>query len=125
ARRERRRGTRSLGLSRLRRALRRSRARLLRGRRMRLHRRFDGDDDAPVLVLASSLGTTHELWDDNVAALSARYRLLRYDHRGHGRSPAPPGPYSVDELAGDVLELLDDLGLERVSFCGISLGGAV
>jgi 3-oxoadipate enol-lactonase len=78
-----------------------------------------------VLVLSGSLGTTLELWDADVAALVSRYRLLRYDHRGHGRSPVPPGPYSIDELAGDVLELVDALGLDRISFCGISLGGAV
>jgi 3-oxoadipate enol-lactonase len=78
-----------------------------------------------VLVLSGSLGTTHELWDPNVDTLTSRYRLLRYDHRGHGGSPVPPGPYSVEELAEDVVELLDELGLGRVSFCGLSLGGAV
>jgi 3-oxoadipate enol-lactonase len=92
---------------------------------VRLHHRFDGPADAPVLVLSSSLGTTLELWDANVAALSERCRVLRYDHRGHGSSPVPPGPYSIEELGRDVVELLDELGLERVSFCGISLGGAV
>jgi 3-oxoadipate enol-lactonase len=92
---------------------------------MTVHHRFDGSEDAPVLVLASSLGTTLELWDANVDALASHYRVLRYDHRGHGRSPVPPGPYSVDELADDVLELLDEHSLEHVSFCGISLGGAV
>jgi 3-oxoadipate enol-lactonase len=78
-----------------------------------------------VLLLSCSLATTLELWDDNVAALTSRYRILRYDHRGHGRSPVPDGPYTVEELAEDALELLDQLGLERVSFCGLSLGGAV
>ena len=78
-----------------------------------------------MLVLSSSLGTTHELWDGNVEALTSRYRLLRYDHRGHGGSEVPPGPYTVEELADDVLVLLDELGLAHVSFCGISLGGAV
>jgi 3-oxoadipate enol-lactonase len=90
-----------------------------------VHYRFDGARDAPVLVLSSSLGTTLELWDANVVTLASRHRVLRYDHRGHGRSPAPPGPYTVDELADDVLELLDEHGLDRVAFCGISLGGAV
>jgi pimeloyl-ACP methyl ester carboxylesterase len=78
-----------------------------------------------MLVLANSLATTLELWDDNVAALASRYRILRYDQRGHGRSPVLPGPYRVEDLAEDALELLDELGLERVSFCGLSLGGAV
>ena len=92
---------------------------------MSLHHRFDGAEPAPTLVLANSLATTLELWDGNVAALASRYRILRYDQRGHGRSPVPPGPYRVEDLAEDVLELLDELGLERVSFCGLSLGGAV
>jgi 3-oxoadipate enol-lactonase len=92
---------------------------------VRLHHRFDGPPDAPVLVLSSSLGTTLELWDVNVGALADRFRLLRYDHRGHGASPLQEGPYTVAVLAGDVLELLDEHGLERVSFCGLSLGGAV
>jgi 3-oxoadipate enol-lactonase len=78
-----------------------------------------------VLVLSSSLGTTLELWDVNVGTLGERFRLLRYDHRGHGGSPLQKGPYTVDMLAGDVLELLDEHGFERVSFCGLSLGGAV
>jgi 3-oxoadipate enol-lactonase len=90
-----------------------------------LHHRVDGPEDAPVLVLSSSLGTTHEMWDDNVDALAERYRVLRYDHRGHGASEVPPGPYSVAELADDVVELLAGLGSERVTFCGLSLGGAV
>jgi 3-oxoadipate enol-lactonase len=90
-----------------------------------LQHRFDGPDRAPTLVLANSLATTLELWDDNVAALASRYWILRYDQRGHGRSPVPTGPYRVEDLAEDALELLDELGLERVSFCGLSLGGAV
>jgi 3-oxoadipate enol-lactonase len=89
-----------------------------------LHHRLEGGG-ARTLVLSGSVGTTLELWDGNVSALSSQYRLLRYDHRGHGRSPVPPGPYTVEDLAEDVLELLDELGLERVSFCGLSLGGAV
>ena len=88
-----------------------------------LHHRFDGPSDAPVLLLSNSLGTTLEMWDEQVPILSERFRVLRYDQRGHGRSPVPPGPYSIAELGGDALELLERLGLERVSFCGVSLGG--
>jgi 3-oxoadipate enol-lactonase len=88
-----------------------------------LHHRFDGPEDAPVLVLSNSLGTTLELWEPQVAALSRRFRVLRYDQRGHGGSPVPAGPYTVDDLGGDVVELFDQLGLERVSFCGLSIGG--
>jgi 3-oxoadipate enol-lactonase len=76
-----------------------------------------------VLVLGSSLGTTGAMWDENVGALAERFRLVRYDTRGHGSSPAPAGPYSMDELGADVLALLDRLELERVFFCGLSIGG--
>jgi 3-oxoadipate enol-lactonase len=90
-----------------------------------LHHRFDGPEDAPVLVLGSSLGTTGAMWDDNVAALTRSFRLLRYDTRGHGDSPAPAGPYSMDDLGADVLSLLDRRELERVAFCGLSIGGMI
>jgi 3-oxoadipate enol-lactonase / 4-carboxymuconolactone decarboxylase len=89
------------------------------------HHVLEGPERAPVLVFASSLGTTHEMWDDQAAALRGEYRVLRYDHRGHGGSPVPPGPYTIDELAGDALSLLDRLGIERVTFVGLSIGGAV
>ena len=90
-----------------------------------LHHRLDGPEHAPVLVLANSIGTDLSLWDDEVAALSARWRVLRYDPRGHGRSPAPAGPYKIDDLGADLLALLDRLGIERASICGLSLGGMV
>ena len=90
-----------------------------------LNHRIEGPDGAPVVMMASSLGTTLAMWDDQAAALSERFRVLRYDHRGHGGSPVPPGPYTMDELADDAVALLDRLGIERVAFCGISLGGAV
>jgi 3-oxoadipate enol-lactonase len=92
---------------------------------MNLYHRFDGPDDAPVIALSTSLGTTNELWDPQTAELAKSFRVLRYDHRGHGRSDAPPGPYTVEQLATDVLELLDRLGVGSVTFCGLSLGGAV
>jgi 3-oxoadipate enol-lactonase len=90
-----------------------------------LHCSFDGPDDAPVLVLGSSLGTTGAMWNAQVAAFSRRFRMLRYDTRGHGGSPAPPGPYTMDELGADVLTLLDKLDIERASFCGLSIGGMI
>jgi 3-oxoadipate enol-lactonase len=85
--------------------------------------RFDGPEDAPLLLLSNSLGTTHEMWNPQLGALTEHFRVLRYDRRGHGQSAVPPGPYSIGELAGDVIELLDSLGLERVSYCGLSIGG--
>jgi 3-oxoadipate enol-lactonase len=89
-----------------------------------VHHRLDGPEDAPVLVFSNSLGTTLEMWDRQLPALGD-FRVLRYDSRGHGRSPVPDGPYSMADLGGDVVELLDRLGIERASFCGISLGGMV
>lgn len=92
---------------------------------VRLSARLDGRDGMPVLVLGNSLGTTSELWRPQLAALGDRFRLLTYEHRGHGGSPAPPGPYTIAELGADVLALLDDLGIEAASYCGLSLGGMV
>ena len=90
-----------------------------------LHHRLEGPDGAPVVMFSNSLGTTLAMWDDQAAALADRYRVLRYDTAGTARSPVPPGPYTVDDLADDALALLDQLGIERVAFCGLSLGGAV
>jgi 3-oxoadipate enol-lactonase len=90
-----------------------------------LHYRFDGTAGAPVVMLSNSLGTDLSMWDPQVPALVARYRLLRYDTRGHGRSTATPGPYTIEGLAKDALGLLDALGIERVHFCGLSMGGMV
>ncbi|GAA0233080.1 3-oxoadipate enol-lactonase [Saccharothrix mutabilis subsp. mutabilis] len=92
---------------------------------MRPHHTLTGPPDAPVLVLGNSLGTTTALWDDQLPALVRHFRVLRYDHRGHGGTPAAPGPYRLDDLADDVLELLDTLGLARVSYAGVSLGAMV
>lgn len=89
------------------------------------HYVLEGPQDAPVLVMANSLGTTLNMWDAQAPMLSDRFRLLRYDHRGHGGSPVPPGPYTIEELGRDVLALLDELGIERFSFCGLSVGGMV
>lgn len=92
---------------------------------MRLHHRLEGKAGAPALVLSPSLGSTLEMWAPQVEELTERFLVVRYDRRGHGGSPVPCGPYSLDELGRDLLELLDELGLERVSFCGLSLGGMV
>ena len=86
---------------------------------------LEGPEDAPVLVLANSLGTTLRMWDDQTPSLQTHFRLLRYDHRGHGGSPAPPGPYTIEDLGRDVLALLNRLEIERFSFCGLSIGGMV
>lgn len=78
---------------------------------------------APVVLLSNSLGTTRAMWDRTVPALLPHFRVLRYDTRGHGASPVPPGPYTIDDLVDDVVALLDRLGLDRVHVVGLSLGG--
>ena len=95
------------------------------GRTVELHHLVEGPKDAPVLVLSNSLGTTLDVWRDQAPALRERFRLLRYDHRGHGGSPVPPGPYTIEDLGRDVIALLDRLGVGRFSFCGLSIGGMV
>lgn len=87
--------------------------------------RFDGPDAAPCVVLLSSLGATFEMWEPQVPRLAGFCRVLRLDHRGHGGSPAPAGPYTIGDLGRDVVGALDSLGVERAAFCGISLGGMV
>lgn len=89
----------------------------------RLHWRAEGSADQPVLILSNSLGTTLEMWAPQTERLSRHFRLIRYDTRGHGRSDAPAGSYSLDRLGRDVIELADGLGIERFAFCGLSLGG--
>ena len=90
----------------------------------RLHYRIDGDvAGRPWLLFCNSLGTDLGMWDRQVAALSQTYRVLRYDRRGHGLSSAPPAPYALSDIGGDVLALLDALGIDQVHFCGLSIGG--
>jgi 3-oxoadipate enol-lactonase len=91
----------------------------------RLGHSLQGPEDAPVLVLSSSLGTTRDLWERQLPRLSERFRVLTYDHPGHGVSELPPPPWTVDAFARDVLDLLDALHLDRAAVCGVSLGGMV
>ncbi len=91
----------------------------------RIAYRLDGPEGAPMLVLSNSIGTSLHMWDGEMAELTKSYRVLRYDHRGHGGSDAPPGAYSFDRLGRDVIELLDLLKIERAHFLGLSLGGFV
>lgn len=92
---------------------------------VRIAYRFDGAQDKPVLLLSNSIGTDLHMWDGQVPALTEHFRLLRYDARGHGASDVPSGPYSLDRLGRDVVELLDALDLRRVHVLGLSLGGMV
>lgn len=87
--------------------------------------RVDGAADKPPLLLANSIGTDMHMWDEQVAALSRHFRVIRYDMRGHGKSDVPAGAYSLDRLGRDVVELLDALKIPRAHFLGLSLGGFV
>jgi 3-oxoadipate enol-lactonase len=84
-----------------------------------------GPEDAPVVVLSNSLGATRGMWDPQVPALAERYRVVTYDTRGHGDSPAPAGPYSLDDLTDDLVALLDEVGADRAHVAGLSLGGMI
>jgi 3-oxoadipate enol-lactonase len=89
----------------------------------RLFTRVDGEDVRPWLVLSNSLAADHTMWDPQIPLLTKRYRVLRYDTRGHGRSDAPPAPYSFDDLVGDVRAVMDHYRVERAAYMGLSLGG--
>jgi 3-oxoadipate enol-lactonase len=82
-----------------------------------------GPENAPALVFSNSLGTNLSMWDEQAKALSQNYRVIRYDQRGHGKSAAPKGPYTVGQLGGEVLAILDHLKIAKANFCGLSMGG--
>jgi 3-oxoadipate enol-lactonase len=90
-----------------------------------IHVEVVGPQDAPVLMLSNSLGTTLNMWDPQVDAYTKHFRLVRYDRRGHGKSGAPKGPYTMERLGRDVLAVLDALKIDRVNWCGLSMGGMV
>lgn len=92
---------------------------------VRLYWRADGEAGKPVLLLLNSIGVDMGLWDRVVPQLASRFRVVRMDARGHGASDAPPGDYSLDDLADDALAVLDAAGAARAAVCGISLGGMV
>jgi len=89
----------------------------------RLHYELDGPEAAPVVVFSNSLGADYRMWEPQVPAFSAHLRVLRYDTRGHGQSSVTPGRYSNEQLSKDVVALLDVLQIDRVFFCGLSMGG--
>jgi 3-oxoadipate enol-lactonase len=92
---------------------------------MSLDHRLHGPDGVHVVVLSNSLGTTQELWSRQLPELAKRYRVLTYDHPGHGASELPEQPCTVEAFAQGLLGLLDERGLARVSLCGVSLGGMI
>ena len=90
-----------------------------------IHVEVEGPERAPVLMLSNSLGTNLHMWDEQVAPFTRHFRLVRYDRRGHGKSDVPKGPYSMERLGRDVLAILDGLGIEKINWCGLSMGGMV
>jgi 3-oxoadipate enol-lactonase len=92
---------------------------------VRLRYRFDGPAQAPVLVMLNSLGCLLSMWDRQIPALTQRFRVLRFDTRGHGQSSIGTAPYTIDRVGRDVVDLLDALAIDRAHFCGLSMGGMV
>jgi 3-oxoadipate enol-lactonase len=90
------------------------------------HYDLTGPEGAEVVMLSNSLGTNFHVWDPQAAALARRYRVLRYDKRGHGLTECPDDEaYTIAQLAQDAVALLDALAIERVHFCGLSIGGMI
>lgn len=87
--------------------------------------RVDGPADAPPLLLSNSLSSDLSMWDDQLPRWSRRWRVIRYDARGHGDSVADPGPLSIERLADDAVSVLDHVGAAKAHFCGLSMGGMV
>ncbi|MBU3623895.1 3-oxoadipate enol-lactonase [Polynucleobacter sp. AP-Latsch-80-C2] len=85
----------------------------------------DGDPHKPVIIFSNSLGTDHSMWDGQLEILRRDFYLIRYDTRGHGLTATPKGPYTIEQLANDVLGLLDYLSIDKAMFCGISMGGLI
>ena len=90
-----------------------------------IHVEVDGPERAPVLMLSNSLGTDLTMWDDQVEAFTKQFRLVRYDRRGHGKSGVPAGPYTMERLGKDAIAIMDGLGIKKVNWCGLSMGGMV
>ena len=92
---------------------------------VQLHFAVEGPADKPVIVFSNSLGTDFRMWDRLVARFAGRFRMVRYDKRGHGLSQATPRPYAMDDHVGDLIGLLDHLKLDRIILCGLSVGGLI
>lgn len=90
-----------------------------------IHVEVEGPDNAPTLMLSNSLGTTLNMWDPQARAFAERFRLIRYDRRGHGRSGVGKGPCTMERLGRDAIAILDTLGVKKTNWCGLSMGGMV
>src|SRR5260370_19784976 len=91
----------------------------------RIHYLLEGPAGSNVLMFSNSLGTNFSMWDLQAREFNKHFRILRYDTRGHGQSSVTRGPYSIEQLGKDVIALLDALQLDRVHFCGLSMGGMI
>ena len=85
----------------------------------------EGPEGAPHLTFSHSLASDLHMWDPQAEALCERFRILRFDTRGHGASAVPSAPYTLDQLVGDALGVLDELGVETTTFIGLSMGGII
>lgn len=92
-------------------------------RDVRIHYELAGPEEGPVVMFSNSLGTDVSMWDAQMPDMAKRFRVLRYDKRGHGQSSVPAGTYTIEQLGRDVIALMDFLRIERVHFCGLSIGG--
>ena len=88
-----------------------------------IHVEIEGPEDAPALMFSNSLGTNLHMWDEQAKAFAKNFRVVRYDQRGHGQSGAPEGPYSMDRHGLDALAIMNQLGISKVHWCGLSMGG--
>ena len=84
---------------------------------------IEGRESGPTLMLSNSLGTNLRMWDDQAPEFAKHFRLIRYDRRGHGQSGVPAGPYSFDRFGRDIIAILDVLKIDKVNWCGLSMGG--
>ena len=90
-----------------------------------IHVEVEGPADAPILMLSNSLGSTLHMWDPQAKAFAEKFKLVRYDGRGHGKSGAPKGPYTIELLGRDAMAVMDHLGLKKVNWLGLSMGGMI
>ena len=95
----------------------------IKANNLEINCRFDGPEDGPVVMLSNSLMSNYTMWDGQLGALTDKYRVLRYDQRGHGLTETTPGPYTIELLAEDAAALIDELGVTAVHFVGLSMGG--